>query len=1398
MKKHIKITFAIVLFMIIGVFAYNHFNSPKIDKVLKTSDYSYLPVEAQNFIEKVYNDTGEIIFTEKNKVENVPYLNPKYIEYITLSEEEQAKVEEVPEIYTFDYTIREKVDGDLPSSYDLRNVSGKNFITPLKNQQNLDLCWAFTSTEQIESMLLINSNTSYTSGSSEVFSPRQLDYASSYNGIRNYHNELGSRALTYGGNYFMAAISLSNGFGTVNESFFPFSTSTTQKDLASVLNYGNGHYEINNSISVPLLTSSPTTEQLNAYTSTVKNYVIQYGGVYVSTQAPDASCAATNSDGNSIIRPDGNCTEDSSHAMQIIGWDDNYSYSYCVSNNEHKAPNTCSSGKVTGKGAWILRNSWGNNYPYVYLAYDAINYDIRVTTSISPMSSRTWDNSYYSEYEQYYMTLSKNASKYYKKKIDTAEKIEKVKFYVYGEGGQFKLSIASKNERYNNIKSFTVEHAGLYTIDLHNENVVITDSGFSIEIMGSNNVSFVRESVEAFTSNVSNNPVIETDDIYVKNTGIDYNFVVYSKTKNIPSNTTINYSLKNSSGSNYSNYLSVAYNKVAKNDINAEVTISNSIPTGVYDLILTYNNQTFASKVYLGASMDLSGSGTTSSPYIIQSEADLKQMAYDLGAHYKLSKNISITNEWVPIGTKDNPFTGSLDGNGYKITNLMIENEHEYNGLFGYVSINDQNTTSFKNITFESPVIDATGDAGVLIGVLTGKTNLGSSVTCSATIQDVFVLNGHVYSYFGNAGAIVGKIEGPINDYMGKHTYTFNRIFSSTSVGGVRSSGMIGLISGATISANTPTIKITNIENTGWMDYSTVRGNTSLFYTGTHGSIIGYGSNYAKINLNNYLTTAYYRNLAPVDDGVIGYVTNDITLTKGSGYSILDENIGINDLIDESKYSSWSGFSTNWVKSTVNDVSRIPIIKNVNLTYSNISDITINVGDVVNLSNYLNIRKDSFTKLWIGTPNVENIISVEKLSAAQSGLYYDVRIKGLAQGTTKFYAYNAYDGFKKVITVTVNSNNPKTTITFHKNDGSPIVSLQSETYGSQITLNANSFSRTGYSFSKWNTEADGSGTNYTNKQTFTTNLYTLNLYAQWYPNTYVIKYNANGGSGTMSNSMATYDDYITLRDNLFTKTGYVFDSWNTKANGSGDAYTNQQSVKNLTSTDGATVNIYAQWKSISYTIKYNANGGSGNMSNTSATYNTNVTLRSNTFTRDGYTFTGWNTKADGSGTSYSNGASVSNLTSTNNGTVTLYAQWRSSSGGDNSYSINYDTDENNMTIDGIALKTSLSSYQNHFTLNGYTMSISLGDKQYIYTGSKVSILLNGSTEATFTNIVRGDTSGDGQVNSADMLQLRQHMLNAKTLTGVYFKAGDIDNNNAINSADLLRMRQHLLGVKPIS
>ena len=79
-------------------------------------------------------------------------------------------------------------------------------------------------------------------------------------------------------------------------------------------------------------------------------------------------------------------------------------------------------------------------------------------------------------------------------------------------------------------------------------------------------------------------------------------------------------------------------------------------------------------------------------------------------------------------------------------------------------------------------------------------------------------------------------------------------------------------------------------------------------------------------------------------------------------------------------------------------------------------------------------------------------------------------------------------------------------------------------------------------------------------------------------NKYTIHYNANGGTGTMSDTSCTYDKVATLNKNTFTRSGYTFVGWNTKADGSGISYTNIQDVKNLTDQNDVTINLYAQWQ----------------------------------------------------------------------------------------------------------------------------------------------------------------------------------------------------------------------------
>ena len=212
-------------------------------------------------------------------------------------------------------------------------------------------------------------------------------------------------------------------------------------------------------------------------------------------------------------------------------------------------------------------------------------------------------------------------------------------------------------------------------------------------------------------------------------------------------------------------------------------------------------------------------------------------------------------------------------------------------------------------------------------------------------------------------------------------------------------------------------------------------------------------------------------------------------------------------------------------------------------------------------------------------------------------------------------------------------------------------------------LNKNGYTRMGYTFSKWNTKANGSGTNYTNQQSVK-NLTTVNggifyLYAQWTPNTYTIKFNGNGAtSGSTASMSMTYDVAKNLTANGFKRTGYIFDGWNTNSSGTGTNYTDKQSVKNLTSTNGGTVTLYAKWKPITYTIKFDGNGATGgSTASMSMTYDVAKNLTANGFTRTSYKFIGWNTKADGTGTNYTNKQSVKNLTTTNGATITLYAKW---------------------------------------------------------------------------------------------------------------------------------------------
>ena len=147
--------------------------------------------------------------------------------------------------------------------------------------------------------------------------------------------------------------------------------------------------------------------------------------------------------------------------------------------------------------------------------------------------------------------------------------------------------------------------------------------------------------------------------------------------------------------------------------------------------------------------------------------------------------------------------------------------------------------------------------------------------------------------------------------------------------------------------------------------------------------------------------------------------------------------------------------------------------------------------------------------------------------------------------------------------------------------------------------------------------------------------------------TFTVTFDANGGSGTMATQTFVAGVAQTISSNIFTKEHNNFIGWNTVADGSGTAYTDGQSI---TITESMT--LYAQWTPITYIITFDSNGGSGIMSAQTFTSGIAQSLKTNTFTKSGYNFAGWNTEANGSGTAYTNGQRIA--VSSN---MTLYAQW---------------------------------------------------------------------------------------------------------------------------------------------
>ena len=237
------------------------------------------------------------------------------------------------------------------------------------------------------------------------------------------------------------------------------------------------------------------------------------------------------------------------------------------------------------------------------------------------------------------------------------------------------------------------------------------------------------------------------------------------------------------------------------------------------------------------------------------------------------------------------------------------------------------------------------------------------------------------------------------------------------------------------------------------------------------------------------------------------------------------------------------------------------------------------------------------------------------------------------------------------------------TLTYHGNGATGgNTAAQSGHTGDELTTNANGFTRDGYTFVRWDTAKDGSGIAYGEGKNGV-GRYTMkpagnDLYAIWQANPASIRYRDDyGATGSTPDTTGVTGQNVTIAQNGFTRPGYTFTGW------ARDRRTNPslQPGGRYTLTPGTTT-LWAQWKADPAHLIYNANTGSTSQTRrTDGVVDQTLTVIANPFTRSGYTFTGWNTQADGRGKAYAAGNGfrlVADAKSNPVNTSVLYAQWR--------------------------------------------------------------------------------------------------------------------------------------------
>ncbi len=437
------------------------------------------------------------VFANTNLIQKVEY-SEDFKKWLELSDEEKKNTIQ-PRMYdvlptatpskNLFYKIR-LVGASVNSTYSLKEAIPSNLA--IRNQMRTNSCWTFAALSSLETNLALYDYKKGDNISEQRvydFSERHMEYATSKTFKDDVLNPIGyNREVGSGGNWNIAQSYLTNGTGAINESEMPFENNELPIDISQIQNK-TVTSQIYDTVEFP--DYNKNTEQKSEIMDQIKQHIKNYGSVYASIHGNSANAEVlcyNNKTGAIYCNDEKTHTLD--HAVSIIGWDDNYSKENF---SEGSRPNT--------NGAWIIRNSWGEevgNNGIMYVSYEDCNISKTLSGIIKATNGINYENIY--QYDEYFPTtyIVVNRSKailcnIFEKKTEGTEYLTQVsiyapetytcKVYVNPNGeGKTKEELQQVTLKAGAVETFNV---GYHTLEFENP-IQITGEKFvvAIEIEG--------------------------------------------------------------------------------------------------------------------------------------------------------------------------------------------------------------------------------------------------------------------------------------------------------------------------------------------------------------------------------------------------------------------------------------------------------------------------------------------------------------------------------------------------------------------------------------------------------------------------------------------------------------------------------------------------------------------------------------------------------------------------------------------------------------------------------------------------------------------------------------------------------------------------------------------------